>query len=61
MHVQVLVHDIARMLVEERIARSLLAHDVRRVRAQRSCPLERFARWIVSRRRGTLGPVLANR
>jgi hypothetical protein len=50
MHVQVLVHDITRMLVEERIARSLEAYGARRLRTA-GCPLERLARWIAARRR----------
>jgi hypothetical protein len=46
----VFVHDIARMLVEERIARSLEAYGARRLRPA-GCPLERLARRIAARRR----------
>lgn len=45
---------------EERIARSLRAYGAGGP-APRHCPLERLARWIVSRRRAKLDPALLAR
>lgn len=61
MYTQPLSDDLVRMLIEERIARSMRAQHAAELRAPRTCPLERLARWIVSRRRTMLDPALLAR
>jgi hypothetical protein len=53
--------DLVRTLMEERIARNIHAQRAARLRARRSCPLERLARWIAWRRQTKLDPALLAR